>query len=106
MYYILQFDHRHVSLTFRNELINCTKSLYIGKCDKICPNYDAEFFKCERMKFCKNGSINLKWLKNPRKLFQDLYNRKHKDSAIFFKNIRLLNSLFDFTSIGEKPLNK
>ena len=91
---------------FRTELINNIKDLYIGKCNKICSNCNAVFFKKENMKCCRKGAIKLPLLRKPPKLLKDLFDRNHENSDIFFKHIRLLNSLFGFTSLGEKYINK
>lgn len=80
--------------------------LYLGKMNKICPHCKALFFKNETIKCCLNGALCqmlypklLEYEKVPN-LFKELYNQEHEYSEIFLKNIRLLNSIFSFTSLG------
>ncbi|XP_074293620.1 uncharacterized protein LOC141620718 [Silene latifolia] len=51
---------------------------------------------------CKNGIVELPFIKKPPKLLCDLLMRKHPKSKHFIENIRSYNNMFSFTSMGGK----
>lgn len=83
----------------------------LGPMSKVCNHCKAMFFECENKRCCKNGLLcpvlypKLLKFESISPLFKELYLNRHPLSKSFFENIRLLNSLFSFTSLGIKKTN-
>ena len=82
----------------------CTDDL--GPINVTCKHCNALFFKEETQSCCKNGQLieallpKLIELENLPEHFRELYDSTSQLSKEFFENIRLLNSIFSFTSLG------
>ncbi|KAL6569662.1 hypothetical protein OROMI_014176 [Orobanche minor] len=58
---------------------------------------------------CNKGQVKLPLLQQPPQLLQDLLENRHEKSKNYIENIRTLNSMFAFTSMGgtiDKEVNK
>lgn len=88
-------------------IINDVQALDIGTMSVICPFCNALFYEKETMICCHHGDLAdvllPKFVKSEREipeLFKSLYNGEHEFSAEFLENIRKLNGVFSFTSLG------
>lgn len=71
-----------------------------------CNNCGALFYEKQNKKCCKNGKIKLPLIKPPPKPLRNLIDRKDENSEVFFRHIRMFNSLHSFASLGEYGLDK
>ena len=94
-------------IAFNKEIVLHTEPLDIGLMDIICHHCRAKYFKGETKNCCSGGDLakvlfpKLMAFENEiPDLFKQLYNGEHEFSDIFHENIRKLNSVFSFTSLG------
>lgn len=86
--------------------IKSTTEHYLGPMDVMCPHCQALFFRGEHQACCKDDQLCKELLPKlvafeeiPDALKQ-LYDEKSPLSKEFFQNLRLLNSIFSFTSLS------
>lgn len=88
------------------EQIDSTPEHYLGQMDVVCPNCKALFFEGEHQSCCKNGQLSsvlmpkLLAFEDIPQVFRELYDGRSEYSKEFFEKIRILNSVFSFTSLG------
>lgn len=74
--------------------------------DVVCTHCRALFFAGEKQFFCKNGKLcsvlmpKLLAFEDIPQVFKELYDGQSEHSNEFFEKIRILNSVFSFTSLG------
>ena len=74
--------------------------------DVVCPHCNALFFRGEHQACCKDGQLcdellpKLVAFEEIPDALKQLYDGESELSKEFFQNIRLLNSIFSFTSLG------
>lgn len=108
-------------IVFKCILYHWTETLRLGQPTNICCECDAEMWFEERPEkgkdtvengfslCCNKGKVELRILKKPPDLLINLWNGIDLRSKNFKENIRSYNSMFAFTSLGEKiqtDLNK
>lgn len=77
-----------------------------GGMDLRCRHCNAMYFFSESNSqnnyttCCKQNTVQLRVLEDPPQLLQDLFNNTHPQSAVFLDQIRSINSVFSFTSMG------
>lgn len=91
------------------DLINFTPYYDVGEMNVECQQCLALYFPKENHRCCKNGDLMQQlypiYLSNERSIkscsnILNLFNGDHPNSRIFLNNIRSLNSIFSFTSLG------
>lgn len=97
---------QQVKIALNPEKVDQTKEYYLGPMDVVCRYCGALFFKGELQSCCKGGQLCSVLL--PKLLafedlpheFRQLYDSQSELSKEFFEKIRILNSVFSFTSLG------
>lgn len=103
-------DFNWIPLALSNLHESQVQQDYLGRFEIECPNCGALYFECEKPSFnkcCKEGQLKLPLLRTPPEPIKMLFDYSDTDhSKEFHENIRFLNMVFSFTSIGEKGLDK
>ena len=88
-------------------ILGQVEALDLGSLNQVCMYCKALFFEGEQQNCCRSGDIAKALL--PKlyeaenelpQLFKDLFDGVHQHSTVFKENIRKLNSVFSFTSLG------
>lgn len=104
---VFNINEDNLPLALRRYDENSIEEYYLGLMNRLCTHCNAFYFYLEResstnqyKKCCDGGRVRIAQLEPPPPPLNELYNRRHEYSQIFFNEIRALNSVFSFTSIG------